>query len=199
MCSEELKGASPEIVAQIASRFVCNGESLVRSVIMAYELLDIVFSAKQTLRRSGSYRDGVVGYEMHQNSLKKVNEAFSKMQSNSLTRDELGRLQPVDFEIAMTKLFPRLPKEKRMPRFRDWLKFAFEQDFLVAGDLIAKFQAYGIPPHIYNRCSFDRDYWWSCLKSEINSKSGALGQAAKKPKSANTKVKSKRRKSSPKK
>ena len=178
--TEHLAKVSPAQIAGIAATLVKEGRSPMEAVNLAFELLELAAGGLDSLsKKVETEYCSDKGYEfgvwytaamraIHRNSLLDIEQEPDPI----FKFDAAGNFLPLDFDVALQNLLPRLKTGDRMPRFRHWLADLLQISNIEAGEKIAAFYENGLPPDIYSSARIYLRVWWRDALSQIRAESG---------------------------
>lgn len=184
---DQLAAIPPATIAGIAATLVNQGRSPVEAVNLAFELLELAVGGVDSLRKKvetsycseKGYDFGVwytaVLRAIHRNSCLDIEQ-----EPNPIFHfDNSGNYLPLDFDVALQNLLPRLTPVDRMPRFRQWLAHTLDISSIEAGDKVASYYKDGLPPDIYSSAKIYLRVWWNDELKKIRAVAGSQKGAKK--------------------
>ncbi len=184
---EQLAATPPSTVAGIAATLVNQGRSPVEAVNLAFELLELAMGGLDSLKKKvetsycseKGYDFGVwytaVLRAIHRNSILDIEQEPAPIYNF----DKSGNFLPLDFNLALQNLLPRLTPNDRMPRFRQWLAHSLNISSIEAGDMVASYYEKGLPSSIYSDAKVYLRVWWNDELKKIRADAGSQKGAKK--------------------
>lgn len=184
---EQLAAIPPATIAGIAATLVNQGRSPVEAVGLAFELLELAVGGLDSLKKKvettycseKGYDFGVwytaVMRAIHRNSLLDI----AREPDPIFKSDDYGNFLPLDFDVALQNLLPRLKPTDRMPRFRQWLAHTLNISNIEAGDKVASYYKEGLPSDIYGSAKVYLRVWWKDELKKIRAVAGSKKGARK--------------------
>ncbi len=184
---EQLAAIPPSTIAGIAATLVNQGRSPIEAVGLAFELLELAVGGLDSLKKKvetsycseKGYDFGVwytaVMRAVHRNAILDIEQEPAAI----FKFDKSGNFCPLDFDVALQNLLPRLTPVDRMPRFRQWLAHTLNISSIEAGDKVASFYKDGLPPDIYSSAKVYLRVWWNDELKKIRADAGSQKGAKK--------------------
>jgi hypothetical protein len=182
-------------VARIAATLVKEGKTMQEATKQAYELLEIAFHCRRSLKDNKNHEAGIEDFDQELARFEDLKAMFAAIRDYEYRLGENGERLPVSFDEGLAVLIPHPGvkrhevTDERMTRFKAFLTdisraadpSSDEQKRMIeVGERIEQMRRDGIPPDVFERARGDFAYWWKARISEARSVAGKKGAGTKK-------------------